>query len=79
MLVADRVRHVAAGVGGDELEGVSLGVGEAVLQQREEIVDLRTPERRLPRPEDVTGSLRDQMSLRGVASPLWSAVSASIS
>jgi hypothetical protein len=45
VIIADRVRHVADDVGRDELEGVPVGVAEAVLQQRGEVVDLRTPDR----------------------------------
>ena len=77
VLVPDRVGHVAADLGRDDLESVRLEPDMLCSIQLKSSSSSARPVALFAAPRTVTGSWRDQISRRGLASPSCTATSAS--
>lgn len=73
------VCEVTARAGSDDLVPVGGAVGEKCSELLEDRADLSPPFPFKAAPNRVTGSWWDHMAIRGPASPLWRAISASFS
>jgi hypothetical protein len=74
----DDVGEVAARLGGDDLVLVGQTVRELCTEDVEDRSDLIPSRPFIPAPNNVSGSERDHIAMRCLASPLCSAVSAAV-